>query len=323
MFTLSRRQFLCITAGACATATGRARANAPVRLRSLQLVVPTPPGTQPDLIARWLSEPLAQRAGVPVVVLNRPGAGGAIAADAVLAAAPETGTLLLGGLDHVAYAHVTSNRRALDPFVDFVPVGAVNRDTWLLVVPAEHPARSVRALIDTARSAGPLAYPSMGEGTTPHLVTARLCRTLGIDAQAVPYRDSYLPDLLAGRLQFAVLPTPAVIGQITGGRLRALASLTDERLPQLDAVPSIRELGWPDQVFQGGLFLFAPAALGHLATSLNAWLVEALKLPEIAQRYRDASIEPTPLALEQVRQSVADRLRISDAMRQQVLGRAR
>ncbi len=324
MSHLDRRQFLRTAAvAAAAAATGGLSANTPPRLRGLQLVVPTPPGAQPDVIARWLVEPMAQRAGVPVTVLNRPGAGGAIAADAVLAATPETGALLLGGLDHVAYSHITSNRRPLDPFVDFVPVGAINRDTWLLVVPNEHPARTLRELVDGARDKGPLSYPSMGEGTTPHLVTARLCRALGIEAQAVPYRDSYLPDLIAGRLQFAVLPTPAVLGQLKGGRLRALASLTDERLAQVDGVPSIRELGWPDQVFHGGLFLFAPAALGGHAAALNGWLVETLRLPDIAQRYRDASIEPTPMSLEQVRQSVADRLRVADAMRMQVLGRAR
>jgi tripartite-type tricarboxylate transporter receptor subunit TctC len=114
-----------------------------------------------------------------------------------------------------------------------------------------------------------------------------------------------------------------VLGQLKRGRLRALASLIDGRLVQVEGVPSIRELGWPDQVFHGGLFLFAPAALGGHAASLNGWLAETLRLPDITQRYRDASIEPTPMSLEQVRQSVADRLRVADAMRMQVLGRAR
>jgi tripartite-type tricarboxylate transporter receptor subunit TctC len=311
-------------AGALAgLAAGRAAAQAAPTLKSLQLVVPTPAGTQPDVIARWIVEPMARRAGVPGVVVNRPGAAGAIAADAVLAAAPETGSLLLGGLDHVAYSHVTGNRRPLDPFVDFVPVGAINRDTWLLVASNETPARSVAALVESSRSRGPMSYASTGEGTTAHLLSARLTKALGIEAQHVPYRDSFFPDLIAGRVQFAVVPTPAALGQVKGGRVQALATLAGERLPQLPEVPSIRELGWPDQVFYGGLFLFAPASLSAHAASLNGWLAETLRQPEIASRYREAAIEPTPLNLEQVRQSVSDRLRVADAMRIQVFGRAR
>lgn len=305
----------------CRMATAQAQA-AP-ELKSLQIVVPTPPGSQPDLLARWLSEPIGRRAGLPVTVLNRPGAAGAIAADATLNAAPETGTLLLGGLDHVAYSHLNSSRRALDPFVDFVPVGAVNRDTWVLATGAEQSHQTLAALIERARSQGPLNYASGGEGSTAHLLTARLCKALGIEAQHVPYKDPWMPDLIGGRIHFVVAPTPAVIGQIKGGRLQALASLTDQRLGLLEDVPSIRELGWPEQAFSGGLFLFAPAALAAHAGRINAWLVEALSEPDIVQRYRDAAIETTPLGLEQARELVRQRLRTVDAMRLAVFGRAR
>jgi hypothetical protein len=85
----------------------------------------------------------------------------------------------------------------------------------------------------------------------------------------------------------------------------------------------MRELGWPDQVFCGGLFLFAPAALAPQAQRLNAWLVETLRQPDIAARFRDAAIEPTPVSLEQTLQLLAERLRSVDAMRLAVFGRAR
>jgi tripartite-type tricarboxylate transporter receptor subunit TctC len=292
-------------------------------LKSLQIVLPTPPGSQPDVLARWLVDPMAKRAKVPGSVVNRPGAAGAIAADAVLSADPSHGMLLLGGLDHVAYSHMNSSRRALDPFVDFLPVGAVNRDTWVLVTGADQPARSLTALAEAARKGPALSYGTSGEGTTAHLLSVRLCKSLGFEAQHVPYKESYLPDLIAGRIQFVLAPTPAVLGQIKSGRLRALATLTNERIGLLDSVPSIRELGWPDNVFYGGLFLFAPAALAAHQTRLNGWLVETLRQPDIAELYRDAAIEPTPLNLEETRQAVADRLRLVDAMRIAVLGRAR
>jgi len=300
-----------------------ARANSRLpSIRSLQLVVPTPPGAQPDLIARWLIGPMSQSAGVPGLVLNRPGAAGAIAADTVLAAPAETGTLLLGGLDHVVYSHVGSNRRPLDPFVDFVPVAAVNRDTWLLVVGRDSPILSVRDLIEASRRSS-LNYASTGEGSTPHLVTVRFIAELGIDATHVPYKDGYLPDLIAQRIDFVIAPTPAMMSHVHAGRLRALSSLTDERLAVARDVPSIRELGWPNQVFFGGLFLFAPAALAGRATDLNQWLRGAIQAPEIRGLYQQAGIEPVEQDLEQVRIAVIERLRTADSMRNAVFGRNR
>ena len=320
----NRRTFLHATMGLMAGwSTTSARAQASPELKSVQIVLPTPPGSQPDVLARWLVDPMARRARVPGSVVNRPGAAGAIAADAVLAADPSTGPLLLGGLDHVAYSHLNSNRRPLDPFVDFVPVGAVNRDTWVVATGSEQPARSLPALVRAAKAGVPISYGSSGEGGTAHLLSVRLCKALGLEAQHVPYKDSYLPDLIAGRIHFVLAPTPAVLGQIKGGRLHALATLTDERIGVLEGVPSIKELGWPDQVFYGGLFLFAPAALSAHQTRLNGWLVETLRQPDIAARYHDAAIEPTPLNVEETRQAISERLRLLDAMRIAVLGRSR
>ncbi len=300
-----------------------ASAAAPATLRALQLVVPTPPASQPDVIARWLVEPLAQRAGVAGSVLNRPGAAGALAADAVLAAPPESGSLLLGGLDHVAYSHLNSQRRALDPFVDFVPVGAVNRDAWVVVTSGAGPVTSLAGLAERARQAGGLSYASTGEGSTAHLLTARLVKALGFEAQHVPYRDPWMPDLIADRVHFVVAPAPAVIAQVRAGRLRTLATLTDEALPAFGGAPTIRALGLPEQVFHGGLFLFAPAALAALAPRLNAWLVDVLAQPDLVQRYREAAIEPTPLSLEQTAELVRQRLQLVDGMRLAVFGRTR
>ncbi|HWH73079.1 MAG TPA: tripartite tricarboxylate transporter substrate-binding protein, partial [Methylibium sp.] len=266
----NRRNLLKLAALAPLSAALPARAATAATLRGLQIVVPTPPGAQPDVIARWLVDPIARRAGVAGMVLNRPGAAGALAADAVLGAAPDTGAVLLGGLDHVAYSHLNSNRRALDPFVDFVPVGSINRDTWVVVVATDAAARTLPALAERSRRQA-LNYASQGEGSTAHLLTARLCRAASIEAQHVPYKDPWMPDLLAGRIDFVVAPTPAVLPQLRGGRLQAVATLTDERLASVGSPPTVRELGLPDQVFHGGLFLFAPASLSAHAARLNAW----------------------------------------------------
>jgi len=210
----------------------------------------------------------------------------------------------------------------LDPFVDFVPVGAVNRDTRVVVTASDPPVSTLALLAERSRRE-PLSYASLGEGSTAHLLSARLCRAAGIEAQHVPYRDPWMPDLMAGRVHFAVAPTPAVLGQINGGRLRALATLTDERLPLPGDPPTVRELGLADQVFFGGLFLFAPAALAAHANRLNRWLVEALSEDDMGQRYREAGIEATPIGLDATATLVRHRLQQIDAMRLAVFGRTR
>ena len=325
MAALTRRKFLA-RSGQALAGLGLLQspwATAVAPFKSLQIVVPAPAGTQPDLLARWLIEPLAQRAGVPGVVHNRPGAAGAIAVDAVLAAPADSGPLFLGGLDHVAYSHVLNNRRALDPLEDLLPVGAVNRDSWVLVRTADPGLRKFSTLNDLAFRRPAITYASTGEGTTAHLLMARLCQALQVDARHIPYKDSYLLDVVAGRVDAVLAPVPSVMSLLKAGRVEAVVSLTDERMALLEAVPSVREAGWPEQVFHGGLFLFAPPALGPQAALFNQWLREALQEPRIQALYRAAAIEPTPLALEEVRKSVQARLRTVDAMRQAVFGRAR
>lgn len=292
-------------------------------VEQVDLVVPAPPGSQPDQIARWLTEPMARQSGARVAVHNRPGAAGAIAADAVLAPHPRgTAPLLLGGLDHVAYSHIGNHRRALDPFRDFVPVGTINRDAWL-VVAAPGVASDLRGLVEASRARGEIAYATTGNGSTAHLVTARLVTGLGIDATHVPYKDSFLPDLMAGRVQFAVAPLPAVIGQVRDRKVVPLAVLSATRQAIVPDVPTAAEAGWPTQVFEGGLFLFAPAALSGQAGTINAWLVAALNDPGVIERYRQAGIVPTPLDLAQTHASVTERMARVDAMRIVVFGQAR
>ena len=107
----------------------------------------------------------------------------------MLRASPEAGAVLLGELDHVAYSHLNSRRRALDPFVDFVPVATVNRDTWVVAAAGDTPTRSLQALAERSRRE-PVSYASNGEGSTAHLLSARLCKAVGIDAVHVPYSGS-------------------------------------------------------------------------------------------------------------------------------------
>ena len=252
-----------------------------------------------------------------------PGAAGAIAADAVLAATRAAGTLLLGGLDHVAYSHVNSNRRALDPFVDFVPVGAVNRDTWVVATGAEQRAEKLPELVQAAsvRRADQLRHIGRGRDGTPAQRPALQSDRPRGAARSLQGQLPARPNRRTHPLRHRT--DAGGVGPDQGRSSACPRDIDRRRISVLDAVPSIRELGWPEQVFYGGLFLFAPAALSAHQERLNGWLAETLRQPDIAMRYHDAAIEPTPLNVEETRHAITQRLRLLDAMRIAVLGRSR
>ena len=132
-----------------------------------------------------------------------------------------------------------------------------------------------------------------------------------------------MPELIAGRVQFAVAPTPAVLPMLATRRVTLLATLTEERMTLPSRPPSILELGHPDQVFKGGLFRFAPASLAPFAPQLNEWFKNVVPMPDMVQRYREVAIEPAPLDLERTAVTVRERLQLVDAMRMAVFGRSR
>jgi tripartite-type tricarboxylate transporter receptor subunit TctC len=256
---------------------GGARAQAPGR--PLRVIFGFPAGSTPDIILRLLAEGMAERLGHPVIVDNRPGATGAIAAEAAFRAAPDGETLLL--MPHGALL-LPALRRDLgfDPAVDFVPVAGMASSPLVLVVPPSLGTPDLAALVAEARSRGDrFAYGMSGIGASPHLAMALLARAGGFAPTAVPFRGDpeIFTALLGGQIQAAFVLAPTAIPLIREGRLRALAVTSRERLSALPAVPTSAEAAQPDVLLSSWWGLVAPrgtpsAAVARLSGAARATL---------------------------------------------------
>lgn len=293
----------------------------------VRVLIGAPPGSSPDVVTRLLSEAMASSLGQPVVVENRLGAGGTIATAAVAAAAADGHTLNVSGCsgDAITHAFVSQGRTPLALFKDLTPVGRLLLDHWLVLVPASSDVASLSDLARKAQAAAePMAYPSQGEGSTPHLQAERLARTLGFKALHVPYKDSPVNDLVGGRLGYAVLPSAAAVPLVKGGRLKALAVLSAERLGALPDVPTAEQAGLTGYRFNGGLCLWAPGATPAAAIQrLNAALATAAREPAVREKMQALGADPTPMDLKTTAQYVRDFSNESDRLRAAVFGGAR
>jgi tripartite-type tricarboxylate transporter receptor subunit TctC len=217
--------------------------------RPIHLVVPFPPAGAADLVARLLAERMSPLLGQPVIVDNRPGAGGNIAAEVVARAAPDGYTLFLGGATiFCANKYLYGGNIPFDPIKDFTHLSRVSIGTTLLVVNANEPWRTFAEFIAAAKAKpGKIVMGSSGQGTISHLSLAKLMQAAQIDITPVPYRElaPALNDLLAGSINMMFDGIPALIPPVREGRLRALAVGSAKRVdyvPGLEAVPAMDEL---------------------------------------------------------------------------------
>lgn len=325
---LTRRRFagLSATLLGFAAAWPRPGASQAFPDRAIRVVVGVAPGGGAlDLVPRLISDPMAEALGQPVVVENRPGAGGILAAEAVARAPADGHTLLAGSTDTIVYSFVMAGRTPLDPFADFVPVARLTADHWLVVV---SPALGVGTLAELvasakARSQG-LSYGTFGVGSSPHLQAERVRRRLGIDATHVPYRGDAIPDLITGRLDFAVQPVGTVVPHVAAGRLRGLAVLSAVRLPLLPEVPTIAEAGYPDLRYNAGVTLFATGGTPEpVVGRLNAAVNAALATPATRARFAEQALDTPQTTPAEAAEFIRSLLAMQDGMRVAIFGRAR
>jgi tripartite-type tricarboxylate transporter receptor subunit TctC len=239
---------------------GLARAQAAFPNRPPRILVPFTPGGSPDIVSRMLAEESARRWPYAIVVENRPGAGGNIAAEAVARAAPDGHTLLLMTNNIVAVNPFVS-RMPIDPLTDLVPVALLARSPLVILVPPESPIRDIAGLIAAARAEpGRIAYASAGVGSPHHLAMALLARRANIEMTHVPYRGTApgLTDLVGGRVAAMASPVGTALPLIQDGRLRPLAAAGSTRLPWLPHVPTVAEAALPGYDANTWLSLAAP-----------------------------------------------------------------
>jgi len=220
----------------------------PAMAQSVRFVVGFTPGGPSDILARALGAKLSETLGQPVVVENRPGAGGNLAAEVVAKSPPDGNTWLLGNNSILATNQALYSHLGYDPVKDFAPVALVAIQPNILVVHPSVPAHSVKELIAYARAnPGKLNYASTGAGVAAHLSAELFKAMAGVDMVHVPYKGAQpaLTDVIAGQCQLMFATSASVIPYIKAGRLRALAVTTAQRSPSLPDLPTVAEAGVP------------------------------------------------------------------------------
>lgn len=255
--------------------------------RPVRLVVGFPPGGIVDITARTIGQSLAERLGRPVVIDNRPGAGGNIAADLVAKAAPDGHTLLISAVSSLAISAHVYEKLQYDVLKDLAPVGTVSAVPNVLVVHPSVPAKTVKELIALAKSKpGALKFGSAGVGTTVHFAGELFKMLAGVDMLHVPYKGAApaMVDLLGGRVDLMFDFLSPALPRIQANQLRALGVTSATRSPLLPEVPTIAEAGVPGYEVLGSLGIFAPARTPQeIIGKLNAELGKVVQLPEVKE----------------------------------------
>jgi len=260
--------------------------------RPPKLVVGFPPGTGPDVVARTVGQRLGELLRQSVVIDNRAGAGGQIAAQAVAKSPADGYTVLLGEVGSIAIAPAAYARLPYDPARELVAVSEVVRSDFVLVVPAGSPAKDLAAFLDAARAAKDrVNFATFGAGTPGHFGAEVLAEQGRFKVEPVHYRvtGDAITALVAGDVQAAFVSTALAVPQVRGGKLRALATTAAARLPQLPDVPTFAEAGLPKVDFSAWFALFVPAGTpAPVLEALNRAAVAAVQTPEVKQKLQEA-----------------------------------
>src|SRR5262245_547171 len=263
-----------------------------------RFVVGFTPGGPSDIIARALGQKLSEAWAQQVVIENRPGAGGNIAAELVAKSAPDGHTWLLGNNSILATNQSLYARLAYDPVKDFAPVALVAIQPNILVVNPDVPAGSVRELIALAKARpGKLNYASSGSGAAAHLAGELFKAMAGVDMVHVPYKGAQpaLTDVIAGQAQLMFATSASVIPYISAGRLRALAVTTSKRSATVPDLPTLAEAGVPgfEAITWHGVVV-PRATPAPLVERLNADIVRALGARDLRERLEGLGAELAP-----------------------------
>jgi len=263
--------------------------------RPVRLVVPFAAGGPNDIIARLVGGRLSEALGQPIVVENRPGAGGNIGTDFVAKAAPDGYTLLSAGPGSLIINPLLGSV-PYDTARDFAPVSLMASAPNVLVVHPSLPAKSVKELIELARARPRhLNYASGGPGSTPHLSGALFAVMAGIDIVHVPYKGTgpASADLLGGQVQMAFFGIPPLLPHIRSGKLRALAVTGKRRSPELPEVPTVHEAALPGYEVSPWYGLLAPAGTSRaIITRLNAEVARVVRSAEMREKLASQGAEP-------------------------------
>ncbi|MCC7484268.1 MAG: tripartite tricarboxylate transporter substrate binding protein [Burkholderiales bacterium] len=253
---------ICVLCGSCLPPATAPAAGPAFPARPLRFVVPFPPGTTVDAVARLLAQRLVDRLGQPVLVDNRSGGSGTIGVEAVSRATPDGHTWALGTTTTHALAAILNPGLGYDPVADFAPLNLLGEAPYFLTTHPGIPAAELGEFVAWARAApGGVNYASVGNLSLAHLAGELLQRRAGFEMTHVPYKGSNLAlvDLLAGRIQLNISTIPASLAQVKAGKLRALAVTSRTRIPALPRTATVAESGFPGYHVSLWVGVYAPA----------------------------------------------------------------
>ncbi|CAM4149176.1 Bug family tripartite tricarboxylate transporter substrate binding protein [Bordetella tumulicola] len=283
--------------------------DAPIRLN-----VGFPPGTGPDIVARTLSQQLGERLKQSVVVENRAGAGGQIAAQAVARSPADGYTLLLGEVGSISISPATYNNLNYNPAKDFAPISEVVRADFVLVVPATSPYKDLADFVNAGKDTKDrVNFGTFGAGTPGHFGAELFAREVGMQIEPVHYRSTgdAVSALISGGVQAAFVTTALAAPQVKGGKMRALAITGAQPSATLPGVPTFGQAGYGKVDFGAWFALFAPAGTPDaILDRLQTESAAALRTPEATRTLGDAGftiVGSTRQDLQRLLQTEAER----------------
>jgi tripartite-type tricarboxylate transporter receptor subunit TctC len=270
-------------------------------IRTMTVIVPFEAGSASDLVPRIVLGEVSRQFGQPVVVENRPGAGGTLGAGAVARATPDGYTMLASGAlpaTHALYATLPYST-----LVDFTPVIPLGQQPLVLVTAPSRGHKTLRDLITFAKAKpGQLNFASAGLGTPTHLAAERMRLSAGFEAQHIPFKGSpeALTDVLAGRAEFYLSPVAPALPLINDGKLVALAVSTKKRATALPQVPTMSEAGLTDAAYDFWVGLYLPAKTPRdIVVKLHNGVENALQVSSVRERLAKLGVEPMRMSLDQ------------------------
>ena len=301
-------------AAACTFALGSAPALAQGKgpggypLKPIRFLVPFAPGGTTDLVARLVSQRLSDELGQQLVVDNRGGAGGTIAAEIVARSAGDGYTLKMNH-QGMTFNATLYPKLPFDTAKAFAAIGQVGITPNVLVVNTAVPAKTVNEFVALAKKGGNIPFGSGGMGSSAHLAVELFMLQTGVKLLHVPYKGAgpALADTIGGQVQMMIATLPAASGHIRAGKLRALGMSGVKRSPAFPDIPTIAESGVPKYDYDTWYGIFGPASLPRtMVTWLNQTMNRVLVEPDLRKRLADSGLEVETSTPEQMQKTVVD-----------------
>lgn len=267
--------------------------------KPVKLLVGYGPGGATDIIARVLSKYLSDKWGQAVVVENKPGASGMIAANDVVRANPDGYTLLLGYTPEVSINQLVFTNMRYDPIKDLTPISLAADAPLVLAVGAKLPVKSLKEILDKGKGATPLTYGSPGVGGQQHMAGELLGGATKIPLTHIPYKGTgpAVAALVGGQIDLFFATTPPLLGQIRAGKVTPIAVAGSQREKLLPDVPTFVELGYPAIQLTNWFGVFGPRNLpAPVLNKITTDVTAALKDPAVVKQLEDQGLTPRPIS---------------------------